>query len=323
MTKKEDNQVNTYKENDQVNTYEENNSANLSEEKQNQELDNAQNVNQETEQEIHTDDNETKEQEKEAMLQKILEHPIKTVERDPMTEEILKDDDGKVHIIVKPVREIIDPVRDIWFSDGKNKPIIKDPGMKKLIYATGAEFPKKITIEKQSDFTSKDREQVVIEAFVVFPNESENDDYGIANRSNCKDPVSSAILPIMARKRAMHRAFYRSDYIGLYDIYDENEVLDAKDEKFDKERINLQNEIQRLREEKEMWRRKVSQIDNKNKKLKNQLCKEIKTSDGELVWNINDMEKLIELGKGNKGELVPYIATLRMTHLKNKGKANS
>lgn len=222
-------------------------------------------------------------------LERILNHPIKTINEEQ-------------EIVIKLVKDIIDPETDIWFSAKKRKPIITEPGTKKLITAAKATFPKVIPIEKQSDSPSRDREQVWIEATVLFPNGEIHEEYGIANRMNCPDQISQSNLPIMARKRAMHRAFYRSDYIGLYDVYDENETLDARDEKNQKQ-LNLVQQ-------------QLNNTDHKYKKIINQLCKEIKTDEGELVWSINDPEILVQLAKGNS--LVSYLATLRLRHINKK-----
>lgn len=222
-------------------------------------------------------------------LDRILNHPIKTINEEQ-------------EIVIKLVKDIIDPETDIWFSAKKRKPIITEPGTKKLITAAKATFPKVIPIEKQSDSPSRDREQVWIEATVLFPNGEIHEEYGIANRMNCPDQISQSNLPIMARKRAMHRAFYRSDYIGLYDVYDENETLDARDEKNQKQ-LNLVQQ-------------QLNNTDHKYKKIINQLCKEIKTEEGELVWSINDPEILVQLAKGNS--LVSYLATLRLRHINKK-----
>ncbi|XIH56662.1 hypothetical protein C1N61_27985 (plasmid) [Priestia aryabhattai] len=230
-------------------------------------------------------------------LERILTHPIKVLEKSGETETY----------VIKTVGEVIDTEQDIWYSPKKKKPIISDPGTKKLIEATGATFPKIIVIEKQSDATSRDREQVWIEATVLFPDGTTNEDYGIANRMNCPDPISGANLPIMARKRGMHRAFYRSGYIGLYELNDENEVLEARGEKEERQYKLLQE--------------KLKQQELKNKKLVNQMCKEIKSPDGELVWKINDQSKLTQLAKGTS--LVSYLALLKLRHLSKKEKANS
>lgn len=232
-------------------------------------------------------------------LERILTHPIKVLE----INEKLKTES----YVIKTVGEIIDTEQDIWYSPRKKKPIISDPGTKKLIEATGATFPKIIVIEKQSDATSRDREQVWIEATVLFPDGTTNEDYGIANRMNCPDPISGANLPIMARKRGMHRAFYRSGYIGLYELNDENEVLEARGEREERQYKMLQE--------------KLKQQELKNKKLVNQMCKEIKSPDGELVWKINDQSKLTQLAKGTS--LVSYLALLKLRHLSKKEKANS
>ncbi|MCK2000094.1 hypothetical protein MZM54_01680 [[Brevibacterium] frigoritolerans] len=222
-------------------------------------------------------------------LERILNHSIKTINEEQ-------------EIVIKLVKDIIDPETDIWFSSKKRKPIITEPGTKKLITAAKATFPKVIPIEKQSDSPSRDREQVWIEATVLFPNGEIHEEYGIANRMNCPDQISQSNLPIMARKRAMHRAFYRSDYIGLFDVYDENETLDARDEKNLKQ-LNLVQQ-------------QLNNTDHKYKKIINQLCKEIKTEEGELVWSINDPEILVQLAKGNS--LVSYLATLRLRHINKK-----
>ena len=258
-----------------------------------------QNVNQEvSNNEATTSENVEEKSLEQRWLERILNHPIKTIQKNEEDEE---------EIVFKPVKEIIDPETDIWFSREKRKPIIKETGTRKLILATGATFPKIIPIEKQSDAPSKDREQVWIEATVLFPNGETHEEYGVANRMNCPDSISQSNLPIMARKRAMHRAFYRSDYIGLYDVYDENETLDVRDE-YNQQQI-------------EMLREKLNQQEKKYKKLVNQMCKEIRTPEGELVWSINDPERLVQLAKGSS--LVAYIATLRLRHLKKKEKANS
>lgn len=250
--------------------------------------------------EVNNAESSEEKQLEERWLEQILEHPIKVLKKGGENEEDSFE--------IKTVGQIIDPEKDIWFSKQKKKPILKETGTRKLILESGATFPKIIPIEKQSDAPSRDREQVWIEATVLFPDGTTHEEYGIANRMNCPDNISQANLPIMARKRAMHRAFFRSDYIGLYDVYDENETLDVKNEK-------EQLEIRKLRD-------KLSQLDLKNKNLKNQLCKEIKTEDGELVWKINDMTKLVELSKNKNSSLVQFVAMLRMRHLNNKTKAN-
>lgn len=266
----------------------------------NQNEDNQQNQENPQNQENNNVDSNEEQLLEEKWLQQILNHPIKVIKKG--------EDNEEDSFEIKKVGEIIDPEKDIWFSKKKKKPIIKDPGTRKLILESGATFPKIIPIEKQSDAPSRDREQVWIEATVLFPDGTTHEEYGIANRMNCPDSISQANLPIMARKRAMHRAFFRSDYIGLYDVYDENETLDVKNEK-------EQLEIKKLRD-------KLSQLDFKNKNLKNQLCKEIKTEDGELVWKIDDMTKLVELSKNKNSSLVQFVAMLRMRHLNNKTKAN-
>lgn len=232
----------------------------------------------------------------ERWLEKILNHPIKT-----------SSQEGE-ETVIKLVKDIIDPEKDIWYSKKKKKPILKETGTKKLILETGATFPKIIPIEKQSDSPSRDREQVWIEATVLFPDGSIHEEYGVANRMNCPDSISQANLPIMARKRAMHRAFYRSDYVGLYDIYDENETLDVRNEK------SLE-EIKKIRD-------LLTQQEMKYKKLVNQVCKEIQTPDGEVVWTINDQEKLVQLSQGGLS-LTSFIAMLRIRHLNKSEKANS
>jgi hypothetical protein len=225
----------------------------------------------------------------EIWIEKVLNHQIRVL-----------DNENKE--VIKAVKEIINPETDIWFSKKKRKPILKDPGVSKLISATRAVFPKINPIEKQCDAPSQEREQVWIEATVVFPNNETNSDYGIANRMNCADQISRANLPIMARKRAMHRAFLRSDYIGLYDVYDENETLDARDEKHNEEMKRLKQELEKTIK--------------KNKKIINQVCKEIKTEEGELVWSISEPEKLVDLSQGNS--LTAYIAQLKLQHLNKK-----
>lgn len=249
-------------------------------------------------------------------LQKILEHPIKVLKKDGIYQE-----DEQIDEEVKMVKDIIDPEEDIWFSKQKNKPILKETGTKKLIQATGAKFPRIIPIEKQSDAPSKDREQVWIEATVLFPNGEQHEEYGVANRSNCTDSISQANLPIMARKRAMNRAFYRSDFIGLYDVYDENETLDVKDEKYKEEIKQLKQINYNLNKANQTLQNELNKTIKKRETILNQMCKEVKTDDGELVWKINDVQRLTELSKGTS--LVTYIAQLKLQHIHKNTKANS
>ncbi|MGF7535695.1 hypothetical protein AAGG74_18740 [Bacillus mexicanus] len=248
-------------------------------------------------------------------LQKILDHPIKVL----IKGEAKQDEDCDYE--TKMVKDIIDPEDDIWFSKQKNKPILKETGTKKLIQATGATFPRIIPIEKQSDAPSKDREQVWIEATVLFPNGEQHEEYGIANRSNCTDSISQANLPIMARKRAMNRAFYRSDYIGLYDVYDENETLDVKDEKYKNEIKQLKQTNYNLNKSNQTLQNELDKTIKKRERLLNQMCKEVKTEDGELVWKINDVQRLTDLSKGTS--LVTYIAQLKLQHIHKNKKASS
>ena len=244
-------------------------------------------------------------------LQNILAHPIKIVdEKKPNT------------YIDSTVGEIIDPEKDIWFSYQKNKPIIKETGTNKLIKATGAKFPKVIPIEKQSDYKSG-LGQVWIEATVYFPNGETNEEYGVANAGNCPDPISRNNMPIMAKKRAKNRAFYRSDYIGLYDVYDENEILDIRDEKTESKIQMLQNEINQLKEELNEVRRERAHFEGlyektmgQLKRIKNQLAKEILTKDGVKVWSVTDVEQLIALSKGKN--LAALVAKVRIEHLNKK-----
>lgn len=244
-------------------------------------------------------------------LEAILTHPIKIVDE--------KNDDTYIE---STVGEIIDPEKDIWFSYQKNKPIIKETGTNKLIKATGAKFPKVVPIEKQSDYKSG-LGQVWIEATVYFPNGETNEDYGIANAGNCPDPISRNNMPIMAKKRAKNRAFYRSDYIGLYDVYDENEILDIRDEKTEGKIQKLQNEINSLKEELDIARKEKAHFETLYEKtigqlnrIKNQLTKEILTKDGVKVWSITDVEQLMALSKGKN--LAALVAKVRIEHLNKK-----
>lgn len=247
----------------------------------------------------------------EEWLNNILTHPIKVV-----------DEKNSDTYIDSTVGDIIDPERDIWFSYQKNKPIIKETGTNKLIKATGAKFPKVVPIEKQSDYKSG-LGQVWIEATVYFPNGETNEEYGVANAGNCPDPISRNNMPIMAKKRAKNRAFYRSDYIGLYDVYDENEILDIRDEKTESKIQMMQNEINNLREELKEVRREKAHFESlyekttgQLKRIKNQLAKEILTKDGVKVWSITDVEQLLALSKGKN--LAALVAKVRIEHLNKK-----
>ncbi|NGY89053.1 hypothetical protein F6Y05_39425 [Bacillus megaterium] len=55
-------------------------------------------------------------------LERILTHPIKVLEKSGETETY----------VIKTVGEVIDTEQDIWYSPKKKKPIISDPGTKKI-----------------------------------------------------------------------------------------------------------------------------------------------------------------------------------------------
>lgn len=237
---------------------------------------------------------------KEIVLEKILSHRLKGFEGDTPAE--------------KEVRELIDEKMDIWYpknsSEDKPKPVLSKGAIKKLMNFTQAKVIEAEIHERQSDAPSQDREQVWIEITVEFPDGSRNSDDGIANRWNARDQISGGILPIMARKRGISRAFLQSDYIGLYDVYDENENEDFSQERNENAQLkqqvqNLYNQLEHGKKEFASLRNKVfmfARLSNEDEKYPNALVKDI-------WFQHKDKEYMTEL-MNSEDELIQYVAAV-------------
>lgn len=242
---------------------------------------------------------------KEVVLERILSHRIKGFSNGDLVE--------------REVRDIIDPARDIWYpkdsTEENPRPVLSKVALQRLIEWSGTKVVNSIIHEKQSDAPSVEREQVWIEVFVEFPDGSVNSDDGVANRSNCTSRISSQNLPIMARKRALSRAFLQSEYIGLYDVYDENESDSfSKDAKEKEEYKRMAEEVERMAGELEHGRREFAMLRTSAFQYARLSAEDAKYPDIQIkdVWFVHkDKEYMEELANSQDG-LVKYVADVML-----------
>lgn len=270
---------------------------------------------------IQTNEEETFEQKKEKMLSELLQTPLKMW--DSSKENTKTKQNGVLN--EGTVGDVISE-KEVWFASDKPRPIITEEGFNKLVKATGAQFPKKEFIEKQSDFGSFERGQVVVEATVHFPgaepHEQNHSELGVANPLNCEQKISKANMPIMALKRAKARAFFRSPYINMV-VYDESEVSEDLSKLYEtavKKRKEAELELQ----QKELLVKKAeNQTASVTKKTTEffELVKANTKVKGRSIWEMNDLEKIKQYVEKNKAELNPLeekLFTLRMAELQRE-----
>lgn len=128
--------------------------------------------------------------------------------------------DGEEVVVFKPLKDIIDPVRDTWGTkDGKNK-IISETGMLKMI-----KFTKAIQLkpEKMSEPTKENDYRDAFMCGIQFPDGSTSYQIGEATKKTTSG-ISSDYKMFTAQKRGTHRAFLKSSYVGFFDVYSEEEA---------------------------------------------------------------------------------------------------
>lgn len=132
-------------------------------------------------------------------------------------EKELKGLDGTL----KKISEIIDIEKHTWTTENGNI-IMKHEAILRLRKHTGARFLKP---ELQSEISNPGN--VVFLCAVEFPDGEISFEIGESNNENTKG-WSKGIKPTMAFKRGYDRAFLRSDYISLFEVYSEEESEDFK-----------------------------------------------------------------------------------------------
>lgn len=123
----------------------------------------------------------------------------------------------------KKVSEIIDIDSHTWSID--DNIIIKHEGILLLRKFTGATF---LPIRLISEPTQFNNNGYVFECSVQFPDGEISTEIGEASNINT-DGFSQKYKPSMAFKRGYDRAFLRSNYIGLFEVYSEEESDDFKE----------------------------------------------------------------------------------------------
>ncbi|MFP3725649.1 hypothetical protein U8V72_10655 [Priestia filamentosa] len=121
----------------------------------------------------------------------------------------------------KKINEIIDINRHTWQTESGNI-VMKHEGVLLLRQFTGARFLKP---ELQKEISNP--ANVVFLCAVQFPNGELSFEIGESNNNNTKG-WSKDIKPTMAFKRGYDRAFLRSDYIGLFEVFSEEESEEFK-----------------------------------------------------------------------------------------------
>lgn len=116
----------------------------------------------------------------------------------------------------KKINEIIDVSKHTWSTQDGNI-IMKHEAVLLLRKFTGAKFLKP---ELQKEISNPGN--VVYLCIVEFPNGEISYEIGESNNENTKG-WSKGIKPTMAFKRGHDRAFLRSDYIGLFEVFSEEE----------------------------------------------------------------------------------------------------
>lgn len=124
-----------------------------------------------------------------------------------------------VEVETKTVREIIDETKDVWAVDQNT--IISHVGVQKIAKFVGAiwKIPQVISEpNKENQF----RDAMFVTC--TFPDGSEHTELGEANIKTTKPGISQDYKLTMAHKRGMDRALLRSNYIGFFDVYSEEEA---------------------------------------------------------------------------------------------------
>jgi hypothetical protein len=218
-------------------------------------------------------------------IQKLLEHVMIGYDEKTKqpTEVILGDVISREHI---------------WYSENKPKPIINEEGVEKIARSVGAVFPKLLYIEKQSDYRNVAGGQVIVEATVLFPDNTSNVDIGVANGLNCKGDISKSQMPIMAVKRAKSRALLRSDKVNLK-AFDESEVSDEISKMYERSlednkaiRVELENATKKANSFERAYLKKVRDFDKLYDLIKENIKYVGKDNVEKLIWELEDPEKI-------------------------------
>lgn len=197
---------------------------------------------------------------------------------------------------------------DYYHSSELKKIIISSKGMKKITQLVKADFHDIKVIERQCDGPSKEREQVWLEVTAVFPNGTTSTEYGIASKLNVLDEYDKTNLPTIAKKRASARAVLNCDFVQLEDCLAAVELPEGEKHQYGSNEDSI--------------KKSYLELESVYKRLINELCKDLSTSDGLNIWNMNDPQKLFQLTKSGS-YLVSYIAQLRIEHLMRRDSQNN
>jgi hypothetical protein len=120
------------------------------------------------------------------------------------------------------IKDILDEEKDIYIQED-GVVIMRHVGIAKLKTAVGANWDFEPTVIETP--TSTNDFGYVFSCKVVFPDKSESVHIGEASNINTKQgTISRSYKATMALKRGRDRAFLRSEYMGLDDIYSESEI---------------------------------------------------------------------------------------------------
>lgn len=122
------------------------------------------------------------------------------------------------------IGDIIDPDRDGWYVN--NMYVLKHAGIQKLATWMRADWTETEVVDKP---TRENDRGYAVKATCTFPDGSVSKRLGSANDKNTFDKnnpnnrIANNYKLEIAEKRAMDRSFLRSQYVGLPEVYSEEE----------------------------------------------------------------------------------------------------
>lgn len=152
-----------------------------------------------------------------------------------LVKRLIEGEDGKLKEETTRVGEQIDPEKDVYPSG--NKYIMTHPGIRKLARWVGAYWS---DIDIVDVPTKENDRGYGVRAKCVFPDGSVSISTGSANdkntidKKNPKNTISNDYKLEMAEKRGADRAFLRSNYIGFFDVYSDQESTSFQEEETNK-----------------------------------------------------------------------------------------
>ena len=152
------------------------------------------------------------------IMEKLLTREItRQVEVDEDGEKVTKNE-------TEELKNILNDEKDIWLANDNY--IISHKGIQKLAQWVGAYWEKYPKVVSEPKPENKFRDAFLCTCY--FPDGTFHTEVGEASNENTSRGISQSYKMTMALKRGNDKAFLRSAYVGLFDVYSEDESEDFK-----------------------------------------------------------------------------------------------